>query len=66
MLEKFKNKNVLICIGQYAAAAKNQRLGGALGSFTRKGTVTNIDENFIELDNNEVIAIQYIVTIESI
>ena len=54
MLEKFKNKKVEIIYTSYA----HFRM--------LKGIVTNIDENFIELDNNDLIAIKYILTIKSI
>ena len=66
MLEKFKNKKVLICIAQYAAAYDKIVLGAQVHALQRQGIVTNIDDNFIELDNNEVIAIKYIATIKSI
>ena len=54
MLEKFLNKRVQIVYSSYAY----ERM--------LKGIVTKIDENFIELDNDEVVAIKYIVTIKSI
>ena len=63
MLEKFLNKKVLICISQYAAAITG--IGGP-NAVQRKGVVTNIDDKFIELDNDEIIAIQYITTIKSL
>ena len=56
MLEKFLNKNVSIILAQYAAKGKKKK----------KGTVTNINEKFIELDNDEVVAIKYIAAIKSI
>ena len=54
MLEKFLNKKVSIEHTTYCNIWKS------------KGTVTKIDENFIELDNDEVIAIKYITTIKSL
>lgn len=61
MLEKFLNKDVLINIANYAITLGNVSKGAY-----RKGTVTAIDDNFIELDNDEVIAIKYITTIKSL
>ncbi len=67
MLEKFLNKNVLICIANYAAAAETlPAFGNPLAQVQRKGRVTRVDENFIELDNNEIVAIKYISTIKSL
>lgn len=67
MLEKFLNKKVLICIANYAAATEVMAsMKNPYAPLQRKGTVTNIDNNFIELDNNEVIAIKYITTIKEI
>ena len=54
MLEKFLNKKVQIRYTIY-------------GNFINaKGVLTNLDENFIELDNDEVIAIRYILSIKSL
>ena len=64
MLEKFLNKKVLICIAHYASTI--EKYTSNLSQFQRKGTVTNVDDCFIELDNNEVIAIKYITTIKSL
>ena len=66
MLEKFLNKKVLICIPTYAAACEKVVMGAQLHSVQRRGIVTNVDDNFIELDNDEVVAIKYIATIKSI
>ena len=67
MLEKFLNKNVLICIANYAAASENMAsFKNPLAGFQRRGKVTRIDENFIELDNDEIVAIRYIATIKSL
>ncbi|MBQ2836315.1 MAG: hypothetical protein IJE68_05740 [Clostridia bacterium] len=68
MLEKFLNKNVLICIANYASAVEEMPRPGknAFVAVQRKGTVTRVDDKFIELDNNEVVAIKYISTIKSL
>ena len=68
MLEKFLNKKVLICIAEYAKAIEKIAIGvqGSLEHCQRKGTITNINDKFIELDNDELIAIKYITTIKSI
>ena len=67
MLEKFLNKNVLICIANYASASeKVAGFNNSLAPFQRRGIVTRVDDNFIELDNNEVVAIKYISTIKSL
>jgi len=68
MLEKFLNKNVEICLAEYAKAIDHISIGtkGVLEQYLRKGTVTRVDDNFIELDNNLVIAIKYITTIKSL
>ena len=55
MLEKFLNKEVQIRYTGYAQAC-----------YSKKGIVTKIDDNFIEVDNDEIIAIRYILTIKSI
>ena len=57
MLEKFLNKKVLISTKNFASARMELQM---------KGTVTAIDDNFIELDNDEVIAIKYIARIKSL
>lgn len=66
MLEKFLNKKVLICISHYAAAQEKIVMGPKAGlePFQRNGIVTQINNDFIELDNNEVVAIKYITTIK--
>ena len=51
MLEKFLNKRVRVVL-------RGQRLA--------KGTVTNINTDFIELDNNLVINIKHLMFIEII
>lgn len=67
MLEKFLNKNVLICFANYASATEvTPSFSNPYSAVQRKGIVTNIDNNFIELDNDEVVAIKYIATIKSI
>lgn len=55
MLDKFLNKKVKVLYGCYEYN-KN----------TEKGTITRIDENFIELDNDTVIAIKHIFKINSL
>lgn len=69
MLEKFLNEKVEICLAEYAKVIEvvtPLRDKKILEQTVKKGTVTRIDENFIELDNNVVIAIKYIVTIKSL
>jgi hypothetical protein len=66
MLEKFLNQNVLICIANYASAFEKVAFGATLEHVQRRGKVTRVDENFVELDNNEVVAIKYICTIKSL
>ena len=68
MLEKFLNKKVEILIASYARVANKVAVGvkQSVEFGLRKGIVTNVDNNFIELDNDEVVAIKYIVTIKSI
>ena len=60
MLErKFLNRKVSIEVVRFAP-------GGAFGgNEIYKGTVTGIDDNFIELDNNLTIQIRYIASIEA-
>lgn len=52
MLEKFLNEKVEIVYTPYG-----------LAGFTIKGVITAIDENFVELDNNEIIAIKFIMKV---
>lgn len=66
MLKKFLNKKVLICIASYASAAEKIVMGPNLAAFQRQGTVTDVDDNFVELDNNELVAIKYIATIKAV
>ena len=67
MLEKFKNKKVLICIADYAAAIDFKKQGRSYASSRqREGIVTNLDENFIELDNDQIISIKYITSIRTL
>ncbi len=54
MLGKFLNKKVEILVTEYCA------------NKIEKGIVTKVDSNFIELDNNKVIQIKYIISIKSI
>lgn len=73
MLEKFLNKKVKIVTATNGTTilqkAKNSMSGGFTGyiaEYNVEGIVTNIDSNFIEIDNNLVIQIKYIISIESI
>ena len=54
MLEKFKNKKVQVRYTYYAHF------------LIAKGIITNMDENFIELDNDQIIAIKYVTDIKSL
>ena len=65
MLEKFLNKNVELTVATNGSSTK-YRLVRSGDSFYKKGTVTKLDDNFIELDNNMVIQIKYIIAIEAI
>lgn len=53
MLEKFLNKKVKIFIYNYGASPMAT-------IDVKEGTVTALDENFIELDNDQVVAIKCI------
>ena len=68
MLEKFLNKEVMICLANYASAYSFEKVsfGANLAHLQRRGRVTRVDENFIELDNDEVVAIRYIAIIKSL
>ena len=65
MLEKFLNKNVELTVATNGSSTKYQLFRSG-DSFYKKGTVTKLDDNFIELDNNMVIQIKYIIAIEAI
>ena len=49
MLEKYLNKNVKIYVSSH-----NELLD------VKKGIITGINDNFVELDNNELIGINFI------
>ena len=53
MLEKFLNKRVAITVSPY----------GSMG-YLEKGIMTSCDENYIELDNDKVIATRFIASIK--
>lgn len=60
MLEKkFLNRKVNVEVIRFAPG------GGFGGNEFYKGTVTGIDDYFIELDNNLIIQIKYIASIEA-
>ena len=59
MLEKYLNKKEKI----YATSMYNTAMG-TISRVSRVGVVTDVDDKFIELDNNSVIAINYIVSID--
>ena len=61
MLEKFLNKKVEI-----TATTHGSVIAFGKASIITRGTVTGVDANFIELDNNRVISIKYIISIENI
>jgi hypothetical protein len=72
MLEKFLNKKVRIILATYGTKL-NQKLKATMtfgnayvSQYNVEGTITNVDSNFIEIDNNLVIQIKYIISIESI
>lgn len=61
MLEKFLNKNV-----EVVATAHGSMIALGKSALVTRGTITGVDANFIELDNNRVINTKYIISIESI
>ena len=60
MLEKFLNKKVEII-----ATAHGSMIGLGKSALFVSGTITGVDANFIELDNNSAINIKYIISIKS-
>ena len=56
MLEKYLNKKIEVDYTNYAYPV----------GLKVKGVITEIDDNFIELDNEMIIAIRYIISIEEI
>ncbi len=73
MLEKFLNKKVKIVTATNGTTICQKMKNSMSGGFTNyvaeyniEGIVTNIDSNFIEIDNNLVIQIKYIISIENI
>ena len=69
MLEKFLNKKVRVITATYGtqlnSKVKKMKCSYAT-EYDVEGIVTNIDSNFIEIDNNLVIQIKYIISIENI
>ena len=63
MLEKFLNKKVEIFVSSYGTPYVS-----LVNTYSIKyqGVVTNVDSNFIELNNNRVIQIKYIISIMNI
>ena len=55
MIEKFLNEKVQIIYTAYSDSF-----------FSLKGIITKIDDNFIEVDSNQIIAIKYIISIKSL
>ena len=55
MLEKFLNKKVQVRYTGYTEAR-----------YAAKGIITNIDDEFIELDNNLIVTRKYILDIKSL
>lgn len=71
MLDKFLNKKVRIITTTYGSAvsATNKelrKLRNYAQEYVVVGIVTNIDSNFIEVDNNLTIQIKYIISVENI
>ena len=54
MLEKFLNKKVAIWVSLY----------GSANGYIKKGIMTSYNEEYIELDNEKIIAIRFIASIE--
>ena len=59
MLEKLLNKKVRIYFGNFAVPPELGQM-----SAKREGIVTAIDKEFIELDNDLIIAIKYVTRIK--
>ena len=55
MLEKFLNQKVQV-----------RYTGYTTGFYMGKGILTNIDDNFIELDNDLIVTKKYIIDIKSL
>ncbi len=60
MIDKFLNKKVIVCIADYAHSLDKVVLGANIEPWCREGIMTDYDEDYIELDHNEIIAIKYI------
>ena len=60
MLEKFLNKKVKVYVTTYGSGT------GFSDNANQQGVVTNLDEKYLELDNNIVIQTKYIVFIKAI
>ena len=59
MLKKILNKNIKIYFSNCFIST-----GIAKPTYSMKGIVTDIDDNFIELDNTEIISVKTITRIE--
>ena len=74
MLEKFLNKKVKLVMATngtkiYQKLKNGISIGGGgtyFDTYDVEGIVTNLDSNFIEINNNLVIQIKYIISIENI
>ena len=62
MLNKLLNQKVVVGISSYAYSVPSSK---GFGAFTTKvGCITDVDDNFIEIDNKTIIAIKTITYIE--
>ena len=61
---------IIATYGTTLLQKSKQSMTGGLSTYISEyiieGTVTNIDSNFVEIDNNLVIQIKFIISIESI
>ena len=62
MLKNYLNCKVRIGVSEYAYALLNR----SARLFYYDGTITDVDDEFIQLDNNILIAINYITYVEKI
>jgi len=66
MLNSLLNRKVAIGIAAYSASTIDvkYKITGRVGMYCVEGTIVDLDENFIKLDNEMLIAIKYITSIK--